>query len=91
MTIYRIKGMVFKAQFSISSFALQQYMILISVNSFNNQANGVNSKLSSPARAMGSETESFRIGCMRQRLIKSQDIGLTRTAMTELKPKYKSY
>ena len=51
-------------------------MILISVNPFNNQANGVNSKLSSPARAMASETESFRIGCMRQRLIESQDMGL---------------
>ena len=51
-------------------------MILISVNPFNNQANGVNSKLSSPARAMASETESFRIGCMRQRSIESQDMGL---------------
>ena len=76
MTIYRIKGMVCKAQFSISSFALQQYMILISVNPFNNQANGVNSKLSSPARAIASEAESFRIGCMIQRLIESQDMGL---------------
>ena len=44
------------------------------------------SKLSCPACAMASETKPFTIGCIRFRLIRSQDMG---PAMTELKPKYK--